>query len=110
MDQNKPIKPAGFFKQGNAYGKGRPKGSINKTTQQAKLAISRLANHGIDALREDLEKIREKNPIEAAKLYIRLLEFVVPKQSQVDMRAEIDQRIQSIVVNINQNNDKEIKQ
>lgn len=110
MENDKQIKPAGFFKQGNQYGKGRPKGSINRTTTQAKLAISRLANEGIDALREDLNKIRKTNPEAAAKLYIRLLEFVVPKQSQVDMRAEIDQRIQSIVVNINQNNDKEIKQ
>jgi len=89
-----------LFKPGNKLG-GRKPGSLNRSTEQAKLAISRLANEGIDALREDLEKIRKENPLEAAKLNIRLLEFIVPKKASVEMRAEIDQRIHQISININ---------
>jgi hypothetical protein len=89
-----------LFKPGNKLG-GRKAGSLNRSTEQAKLAISRLANEGIDALREDIQKIRERDPLEAAKLNIRLLEFIVPKKASVEMRAEIDQRIHQITVNIN---------
>jgi len=89
-----------LFKPGNKLG-GRKPGSLNRSTEQAKLAIARLANEGIDVLREDIEKIRKSDPLEAAKLYIRLLEFIVPKKASVEMKAEIDQRIHQITVNIN---------
>ena len=89
------------FQPGNKLGKGRPKGAVNRSTEQAKLSIARIANYGLDNFKEDLDKIREKDPVEAAKLSIRLLEFLVPKQKAVEMRAEIDQRIQQITININ---------
>lgn len=86
---------------------GRPKGAVNRTTEQAKLSIARIANYGLENFKEDLDKIREKDPIEAAKLSIRLLEYIVPKQKSVEMRAEIDQRIQQITVNINRSGSEE---
>jgi len=89
------------FVKGNQLGKGRPPGQLNRSTEQAKLAIARIANGGLDVLREDLERIRKTDPIEAAKLYLRLLEYIVPKKSSIEMKAEIDQRIQQISVNIN---------
>lgn len=93
------------FKPGNKLSTGRPKGSISRTTEQAKLAISRIANYGLDNFKEDLDRIREENPIEAAKLSIRLLEFIVPKKTSVDIKGEIDQRIHQISVNINKGSD-----
>lgn len=89
------------FEKGNKLSKGRPAGAINRSTEQAKLAIARLANSGLDALKEDLEKIRKTEPIEAAKIYLRLLEYIVPKKSSVELKGEIDQRIHQISVNIN---------
>jgi hypothetical protein len=89
------------FEKGHKLATGRPTGALNRSTEQAKLAVARLANSGLDALREDLEKIRKNDPIEAAKLYMRLLEYIVPKKASVEMKAEIDQRIQQISVNIN---------
>ncbi len=89
------------FQKGNKLGKGRPVGKLNRSTEQAKLTIARVANQGLNNISEDLEKIRENDPAEAAKLYMRLLEYIVPKQKSVEMRAEIDQRIQQITVNIN---------
>ena len=49
------------FKPGNKLGKGRPRGSINRSTEQAKLSIARIANYGIENFKEDLDKIREKD-------------------------------------------------
>lgn len=89
------------FEKGHKLATGRPVGALNRSTEQAKLAVARLANSGLDALREDLEKIRKQDPIEAAKLYMRLLEYIVPKKASVEMKAEIDQRIHQISVNIN---------
>jgi hypothetical protein len=98
------------FKKGETWNGnklGRPKGALNRSTEQAKLTIARVANHGLNNISEDLEKIRKENPIEAAKLYMRLLEYVVPKQKAIEMRAEIDQRIQQITVNINRSGSEE---
>jgi hypothetical protein len=88
------------FEKGHKLAKGRPMGSINRTTEQAKLSIARIANYGLENFKEDLDRIREKDPIEAAKLSIRLLEFIVPKKSSTEIKAQIDQRIHQITVNI----------
>ena len=80
---------------------GRKPGAMNRSTEQAKLAIARLANKGLDNISEDLDMIRKINPIEAAKIYLRLLEYIVPKKSSVELKGEIDQRIHQISVNIN---------
>jgi hypothetical protein len=90
------------FEKGNKLGLGRPKGGLNRSSEQAKLAVARIANQGLDAFREDIDRIRKENPIEAAKLYLRLLEYIVPKKASMELSGEINQRIQQITVNINQ--------
>jgi hypothetical protein len=89
------------FEKGNQLGKGRPAGQLNRSTEQAKLTIARLANRGLDNISEDLEKIRKQDPLEAAKLYLKLLEYIVPKKAQMEISGHIDQRIHQISVNIN---------
>jgi hypothetical protein len=89
------------FEKGNQLGKGRPTGQLNRSTEQAKLTIARLANRGLDNISEDLEKIRKQDPLEAAKLYLKLLEYIVPKKAQMEISGQIDQRIHQISVNIN---------
>ena len=86
---------------------GRPVGKLNRSTEQAKLSIARIANYGIENFKEDLDKIREDSPLEAAKLSIRLLEYIIPKQRAVELKAEIDQRIHQITININKSGSNE---
>lgn len=91
-----------FVKGDNRINRGgRPAGAINRSTEQAKLTIARLANKGLDNIAEDLEKIRKSDPIEAAKIYLKLLEYIVPKKAQMELSGQIDQRIQQISININ---------
>jgi hypothetical protein len=97
------------FVKGNQLGKGRPAGQLNRSTEQAKLAIARLANNGLDALREDLEKIRKEDPIEAAKIYLKLLEYIVPKKASMELSGQIDQRIQQISINITKSGSGELR-
>ena len=89
------------FEKGNKLG-GRKKGSVNRTTEMAKLTLARIADKGLNNINEDLEQIRKSNPIEAAKLYLKLLEFVVPKLKAVDMQVsgEISHKVEQIKVEI----------
>jgi hypothetical protein len=87
------------FEKGNKLG-GRRQGALNRSSEEAKLAVARIANQGLDAFREDIDKIRKENPIEAAKLYLRLLEYIVPKKSAVELKGEIKQQIQQVTVNV----------
>lgn len=95
----------GKFEKGHKLATGRPKGAVNRSTEQAKLAIARIANRGLDNISEDLEKIRKTDPLEATKLYLKLLEYIVPKKAQLDISGEINQRIQQVAINITQSND-----
>lgn len=88
------------FQKGNKFGKGRPKGSKNRTTEQMKLNISRALNGTLDYLKEDLEKIRQEDPAEAIKLATKLLDYTLPKMKSVEVKGEIEQKIEQIVVNI----------
>tara|TARA_R110002167_G_scaffold117492_4_gene293506 strand:- start:4592 stop:4888 length:297 start_codon:yes stop_codon:yes gene_type:complete len=91
------------FEKGNKLSKGRPRGQLNRSTEMAKLTLARITDEGLNHLKEDLNKIREKDPIQAARLYLQLLEYILPKQSRVEVRGEIEAKIQSINININKN-------
>ena len=89
------------FKKGNKLSTGRPKGQLNRSTEMAKLTLARIADEGLDNLKKDLQKIREKDPVRAAELYLKILEYIIPKQQRVEVKGEIEQKIQQITVNIN---------
>ena len=95
------------FEKGNKLGKGRPRGKINRSTEMAKLTLARLADKGLNNINEDIENIRKTNPVKAAELYIKLLEFVVPKLKAVDMKLEADvkSKIEKIKVEIKTKDD-----
>lgn len=89
-----------LFKPGNKLGKGRPVGKLNRSTEEMKLTIARAVNNTLNTISEDLEKIRQKDPEKAMDLALKLMEYALPKLSRTEMKAEIDQRIQQINVNI----------
>jgi len=90
------------FEKGNKIAKGRPPGALNRSTEQMRLTISRATNVILDTLATDLQEIKKKDPKAAIDIALKLLEFNVPKQSRIEMKAEIEQRIQQISVNITQ--------
>jgi hypothetical protein len=66
-----------------------------------KLTLARAANKTLDTISEDLDRIRKDNPEKAIQLALQLMEYVMPKLSRTEMKAEINQRIQQINVNVN---------
>jgi hypothetical protein len=90
------------FEKGNTMGTGRPKGAINRSTEMAKLTLARLASKGLDNISEDIDKIRKDNPVKAAEIYLKLLEYVIPKLKSVDMRvdAEVTAKIEKLQIEV----------
>ena len=89
------------FQKGHKLAKGRPVGAINRSTEMMKLTIARAVDNTLNTLSADLEKIRKEDPERAIELALKLMEFTLPKLSRTEMRAEIEQKIQQISVNIN---------
>ena len=90
------------FEPGNKVEKGRPPGALNRSTEQMKLTLARAANNTLNTIAEDLEKIRKKDPERAIELSLKMMEYVLPKLGRTEIKAEIEQRIQQINVNITQ--------
>jgi hypothetical protein len=90
------------FTQGNKLSKGRPKGALNRSTEEMKLTIARAVNNTLNTISTDLETIKKKDPERAIELALKLMEYSLPKLSRTEMRAEIDQRIHQITVNVTQ--------
>ena len=49
-------------------------------------------------------EIRKKDPEKAIELALKLMEYTLPKLSRTEMKAEIEQKIQQVSVNITQKN------
>lgn len=88
------------FEKNHKLAKGRPKGVPNRTTEQAKLTIQRAVNGILDTMQSDLQEIKKRDPIRAMEISIKLLEFTVPKLKSIEMKAQIEQKIQQISINI----------
>lgn len=90
------------FQPGHKLAKGRPVGAINRSTEQMKLTIARAVNNTLDTIQKDLEEIKKKDPEKAIDLALKLMEYTLPKLSRTEMKAEIEQKIQQISVQITQ--------
>jgi hypothetical protein len=88
------------FEKGNKLAKGRPAGAINRSTEMMKLSIARATNVVLDDLPVIMKEMIKQDPKAAVDLAIKLLEFNMPKLSRTEMRAEIEQKIQQISINI----------
>ncbi|MEG1580768.1 MAG: hypothetical protein RR386_05865 [Bacteroidaceae bacterium] len=68
---------------------GRPKGSINKTTQKIRESLSDLLDGFLPSLKKDLKMLDPKDRVSAV---IKLMDYYVPKASQninLDHRVDI---------------------
>jgi hypothetical protein len=92
------------FEPGHKLAKGRPKGALNRSTEMMKITIARAIDNTLNTLSADLEKIKKKDPERAIELALKLMEYTLPKLSRTEVKAEIEQKIQQISVNITQKN------
>ena len=94
------------FQKGHKLAKGRPVGALNRSTEQMKLNIARATNRVLDELPTIMGRLIKEDPRSAVDLSIKLLEFNLPKLSRTEMRAEIEQKIHQISIQVNANTTK----
>ena len=80
--------PRSAFKKGDksTAGPGRPRGRQNKSTRRAREAIGRFVDANANRLQGWLDEIAKKDgPLAAAKLFIDLVEYHVPKLARTEI-------------------------
>ena len=82
---------------------GRPKGALNRTSEQMRLTINRAVNNTLNTIQADLEELKKTDPVKALELSMKLMEYAMPKMRSIDLKGsiEVDQRIQQVSININ---------
>jgi hypothetical protein len=84
------------FEKGNNHGKGRPKGSQNKTTVQIKDFLQSVSEH----LEADLfDDLKELQPYDRVKVWLTIQEYLLPKLSRTDISEEGDNKT-TLTVNV----------
>jgi hypothetical protein len=75
--------------QGRKTGGGSRKGIPNKATADARKAIAAFAEDNVGKLQTWPDAVAEKDPARAADLFVRLLEYQVPKPARTECSTEV---------------------
>lgn len=76
------------FEKGHRKVGGRKAGTPNKLTADVRAAIARLAEGNIERCQSWLDRIAKKDPRGALDLFLRMLEYHVPKQGRVEVAGD----------------------
>jgi hypothetical protein len=88
------------FKAGEVT--GRPKGAEGKDTKKLREAIAAITNGGVEDFQRALGDVLEENPAKYLELYLKLLEYTMPKLRSIDTNVELgESTLHKITVEIN---------
>jgi len=76
-DTEKKIPPAA--------GNGRPKGSPNKSTTAVREAIAKMAEMNAPRFSNWLDQVAAKSPEKACDIYLRAIEYHIPKLARTEV-------------------------
>jgi hypothetical protein len=81
---------------------GRPRGAENKETKALREAIAKITEGSVVDLNECFGEIRQTNPAKFIELYLRLLEYSMPKLRSVDATLDLgDSTISKVTIEVN---------
>ena len=72
----------GTFGKNNS---GRPKGSVNKSSNEIRETFQLLLSNNLEKIQDDLNELEAKDRI---KLLLDLASFIIPKMKSVDLKAD----------------------
>ena len=98
------------FKKGESGNpNGRKKGTPNKTTAEIKEIITRIVGNQLEHIEKDLDKIRKTDPAEAMRLSSKFIDYVIPKQTKIDLEGELTHKVEKVIIEIKRGNDSKHK-
>lgn len=68
---------------------GRPKGTPNKSTKEIRDAFQMFVENNVENFEEWISRVAEKNPAKAIELVKDVGEYILPKLSRTEVKAEI---------------------
>ena len=68
-----------------APGPGRPKGVPNRSTAAVREAIARMAEDNAEKFAEWLEKVAQDSPEKACDIYLKAIEYHIPKLARTEV-------------------------
>jgi hypothetical protein len=73
---------------------GRAKGTPNKVTAEVREAIAEFAEANVGRLQTWLDTVAAKDPGKAAELFVKVLDYHIPKLARTEVKEESTQRTQ----------------
>lgn len=70
---------------------GRPKGVGNKSTEKLREAIAAITEGGIESFNECMDEVRTTNPAKYMEIYLKLLEYSMPKLRSIDTNIGVNE-------------------
>ena len=75
----------GRFTKGNNNGRGRGKGTPNKSTAEIREAYQKLVDDNLDNMQVWLERVAEDDPNKALDMMLKLSEYFIPKLARQEL-------------------------
>lgn len=72
---------------------GRKPGTPNRATADVRATIALVAERNVSRLEEWLDRVAEDDPEKAADLFLRMIEYHVPKLARSEMKVEGDVQV-----------------
>jgi hypothetical protein len=95
------------FKKGESGNpNGRKKGVPNKSTAEIKEIITRIVGNQLEHIEKDLDKIRKNDPAEAMRLSSKFIDYVLPKQTKMEIEGELTHKVEKVIIEIRKNDSK----
>jgi hypothetical protein len=95
------------FKKGESGNpNGRKKGVPNKSTAEIKEIITRIVGNQLEHIEKDLDRIRKTDPAEAMRLSSKFIDYVLPKQTKMEIEGELTHKVEKVIIEIRKNDSK----
>lgn len=78
------------FKKGNKHGEGRPKGSENKITKEARELFIETLEGQVPNIEDAFKKVYKDNPAKFLELFAKYAQYFVPRKAESEIKGNLN--------------------